>query len=221
MLIHRAILKLIGAASKDSARFQLNGIRVEEKDGKVEACATSGKMLATIVHPVEPNEDFPSDKEAAASTPEPVTLTRRFVDKVSRIVKSAGSPFKPILGWISLRQPTDSPYEVEAEVIDDDMESTCVTGKAIEGTFPDYRQVTGKPQNGLKVRLDPAILLSASKLLQDLVKELGTPVTGPTVFMEVPENVDKDGFVCEPVHLTYTDPDGVEAKVLVMPLVQV
>ncbi len=216
MLIHKAILKLIGAASRDDARYQLSGIHVEEDGDKVRACATNGKILAIVVHEKTSEDDFPT-KVNAVRRPVKALLPRSFVDKVSRIVKAAGKPIKPIFDYLSLRQITDE--TVEAEVIDNDIESTRITGTMIDGKYPDYGFAVKKPKEGLTVRLNPALLLDGAKLLNDLVKELGAPAEGAVVYLDVSEEVAKDGHVSQPIHLTYKSPDGIEAKVLVMPLI--
>lgn len=223
MLIHRAILKLIGAASKDSAHYQLCGIYFQKDGEKIRACATSGKLLAEITQdqvPEEMAEDFPTKVGGGSYplNPKGVILHTRLVAKIAKIVQAAGKPFREILNYLHLRQYGD---EVEAEVVDSDLESTRITGKPIDGTFPDYRQVTDKPVSGLKVRLNPRLLVDGTKLLLDLVKELGEPSSDTYVTLEIPDDVDEHGHVTQPIQFVYNSPDRTAvARVLVMPFVE-
>lgn len=212
MLIHRSILKLIAAASKDKSRCQLNGVHIAKRNGRIHACATSGKILATVSH-VEPEDELPG-KAGDLDADRDFIVTRRLVDKIARAVKAAGAPLRPIFEYfrIGLRD-----QDVEAEVVDNDLESTRLSGRKVEGTFPDYTSVlpTGA---GLKVRLNSAYVLEAARLLQDLVKDF--PDHAPVVTLHVSEDVDKFGNVCKPLQFDYRSQDGVEVKILVMPCVQ-
>ena len=215
MLIHRAVLKLIDVASREASCFQLNGVYVKRDGDHIEACATSGKILAIVRHKVEEHpEDFPGKLPTTDGTEaNGCILPRSFICKVARFFKAAGSKVfhKPIMDFFNLRAEE---HDVQAETVDQDLDVTRLSGKAIEGSFPDYASVT-EPGPGLKVRLSPEYLLDAAKLILALAKETGG---SGTIEMIVSEK-ETNGYSNSPVHLLHKSPDGLESKVLIMPLV--
>lgn len=211
MLVHKVVLKLIAAASKDKARWQLNGVHVKKLGEKIRATATSGKIMAELTQKQVDEGDFPG--QAVPSDAEEMILTRRFIDKVGRVVKAAGTPFREILNYFRLSLDGVC---ATAEVIDSDLESTKLSGNVIEGTFPDTDSIAVVP-GGTRARLDLRLLLDVARLANDLAKELGAE----TLTLHMGEDVDKEGFASTPISLCFQSSNReIDVKLLLMPLVK-
>lgn len=220
MMIHRSVLKLIDAASTDACRPHLHGVRIKKVGDKVEACATSGKLLAVIRHAIQPDDEFPgklppSDGEEVNGC----TLPTTFVKKVSSLFKSAAKMIdRPILDFFRLK--ADKERGIEVEVVDHEFDATRLSGKAPEGGFPDYRWICTPPSNGTTVCLNPYLLTQAAKLICDLGVAAGVEKVVHTILLTIPPKDEKTGLVDMPIHLTCKTTDGTECIVMLMPLVQ-
>lgn len=212
MLIHRSALRLHEAAIDDPLRTSLRGVRVERHGDKVVAVATSGKLLATVTHPVQPDE-LPEEYDEAASieAERPRTLPSSWCRKLLRIMQ--GSRFKPILEFFRLRASGDRIVGVS---VDDDLDVTEQKGRAVDGMFPDWRQVTHRLEDDSRQEFlfNPFTLQKGVKVLVDLAKDQGMDRKDATVKAHIPSTADR------PVELVWNAPDGLTSSVYIMPLVK-
>lgn len=114
--LRRLFARTSFAQSDEAARPYLCGIRLETIDGQMVAAATNGNVLAEAVMPVPPGA-------AAASG---ATLSTKFVAELRKLIDD-------FEGEVSVAI-SDRRATVEAG-------ASILTGKLIEGTFPDWRRV--------------------------------------------------------------------------------
>jgi len=138
------------AVSRDPTRYQLGGVFLEVKGGKLTLTATDGKRLTNDVLRVEGARD----EEVEAIVP------NRAVDA---ILKMLGSPAASSLEERFVLAFSDTDVVVKTG-------SSQLNAKLIEGTYPNYRNAL--PQSSpIKVKLKRADLLSAARSAQLMTDE--------------------------------------------------
>ncbi len=222
MLIHRSVLRLVDAASRDVTRFVLNGVQVRRKGKRIEAVATDGKILARTLH-VEPEDELPTGMGVEdGEEVDGQTIPTSFMVKLRKFLEK--HPLRPILNYVRLRVDGG---KVDAEVVDDDLDVSRLSGKVLDGKFPSTDEILAdNPQNELmRLKVDPYRLVDAVKLMLELAAENGLhkPKKGethiPTIDLVIPKP-DDDGNVRTPLRLTYSDLGNARVDVMLMPIVQ-
>lgn len=218
MLVHKAITRLVKAASKDGNRYQLNGVFVRRKGSRAEACATSGNMLAKLSHPI-PDDELPSKMPAEdGDEVDGVIIPIRYIEKLRKVIGKA--TFRPILQFLRIRSDKDT-ADIQTETVDDDLEITSLSGKAIEGSYPNYEAVCNAWGDRDIAKLNPFILFDAVRLLLDLVKDLGIEGDTGCIQLSIPTSRSTADEVDKPIGLHFRSPEGVEVDIYVMPIVKV
>jgi DNA polymerase-3 subunit beta len=151
-----ALRRVAYATSTDETRHILNGVRLDEQDGKLIAIATDGRRLAVA-----------QVCESATGMPG-VILPNKAVSALLKMIDGTDV--------VSVRFG-ESAVEFDAGRV-------MLSTKLIEGSFPNWRQVMPNG-NGSQIKIDREALLSASRRVSLLVNEksnaLGFTVTNGQV----------------------------------------
>ena len=185
------VLHTVGAASKDTARYQLAGVFFE-RNGVLSATATDGKQLTHVTweDPSGKADDFASIISS---------------ESIKRILKVRDSLHEKVSLPDCLGTDKDIRDRDEAVLLPG---ADKVTIEAIDGKYPDYRQVCRETSEH-EIRINPFILINQ---LQVLCKALGlSKRNGSTVVLGM--NDAKN-----PLKLEGTS-GGVTARGYIMPLV--
>lgn len=149
MQVPREALALIGAASKDPSRYQLDGINIR-RNGGLEACATDGKQLTVLKW----KDDADKGKDGS------VILSREAV----ALIKKALPP-KAFEGRLQLSEDgevPDAPY-YEREVFTG---TATVKAECIQGKFPDYQFVLERDgRYDREFHVNPFVLMDQMKVI--------------------------------------------------------
>lgn len=187
------VLHTVGAASKDTTRYQLAGVFFE-RNGALSATATDGKQLTHVSW-----EDPSGAPEGFAS----IVTT----ESIKKVLKIRDGLHKKVSLPDCLGTEKDTRFRAEAELLPG---ADKVTIDAIDGKFPDYRWVCRKTSEH-EIRINPFILINQ---LQTMCKALGlSKRDGSTMVLGI--NDDEN-----PLSLTGTS-GGITARGYVMPLVTV
>lgn len=147
-----ALRRVAYATSTDESRYILNGIRLEEADGKLIAIATDGKRLAL------------ADVCESESGMVGVILPNKAVSAILKMIDATDV--------VSIR--------FGDSFVDFETGRVSLSTKLIEGAYPNWRQVMPSGE-GDKITIDREALLSASRRVSLLVNEksnaLGFAVT--------------------------------------------
>jgi DNA polymerase-3 subunit beta len=151
-----ALRRVAYATSTDESRYILNGIRLEEADGKLIAIATDGKRLALA--------DVCESESGMCG----VILPNKAVSAVLKMIDATDV--------VSIR--------FGDSFVDFETGRVSLSTKLIEGAYPNWRQVIPRGE-GNKITIDREALLSASRRVSLLVNEksnaLGFTVTNGQV----------------------------------------
>lgn len=225
MLIPPKLAALADCASKDTARFQLNGVFVErDADGVAQACATDGKQLIYARWTEADGKEYP----APTNGQRPERADRRPGFKaiiphaawaaMGKLLSSKSKNYsKPILDNVLLEEtaePESDPKAVKLEPHRVTLSATnleeekSVTVKAVAGTFPDYMRCIEQDEPIVRFRVNPAYLIS----VVDAVQRCGLDRYNPTVLCEI---YDPD----RPIAVIAKTPDC-EVRGYAMPLIE-
>jgi DNA polymerase-3 subunit beta len=151
-----ALRRVAYATSTDESRYILNGIRLEEADGKLIAIATDGKRLALA--------DVCESESGMCG----VILPNKAVSAILKMIDATDV--------VSIR--------FGDSFVDFETSRVSLSTKLIEGAYPNWRQVIPRGE-GNKITIDREALLSASRRVSLLVNEksnaLGFTVTNGQV----------------------------------------
>lgn len=151
------------AASRDTTRYNLNGILLERGAGQlVTATATDGHRLAQATTAIDPEALPLPEKGFLLSLPD----AKRIRDEAKRLGKGRRTPeaCAELVGGVL----------VIRELLDSDEPSTEVRCKAQEGEFPDYRQILPDESTlGAPVAFNGRYLAEAGKALASLNERSG------------------------------------------------
>lgn len=206
MLVSKAQLTVRHAASKDTSRYNLNGIRFEA-DGRT--VATDGHRLYTVTAEVPSDDDYPNvaDVENTSEPLEPFILPSETADRVRKAIPKKQRA--PILEYARLDVASTNANGSARFVTTDIENAQVVEGRKIEGEFPDWRKVMpeeGKAQ--VTVTLNWQYLADIGKALN----EFAPGSRGKAVKLEITDALS-------PVKFTATDPDsGAEFTGIIMPM---
>lgn len=133
-----ALARVTPCISTEETRYYLNGILFHPEEGQLRFAATDGHKLAA----------FTTDQSYPADAPE-IIVPRRYCEAMQRLAAGHG-------GTVSFAWDTG---KIRATI-----GPATLTGKVIDGTFPDYRRVI--PPTGEPALVDPALLRAAIKRVQ-------------------------------------------------------
>lgn len=157
MLVSKNHLLVAPIASKDDTRPVLTGVKVYNEDGNVVSVATDGFMLGEVIEKTLSTEDYPKllDERTPVEVDEVLIPAKTATRVAGAIVKNSAMP---VLRYALLEGDRISTTDLE--------EITSLGFRAIEGNYPDYRQLMPKEDNpdNVVVHLDPKLLVKALKM---------------------------------------------------------
>lgn len=166
MLIPKNVLEILSSASKDSFRYQLNGVRLErESKDSCSATATDGKQL-THVKWMEPG-----DADSHPDYSDPVDGFRATVplsDCKPLMAMVPKTCTRPIFGNIVLDE-TQSNGKLPFTVTNHESSQNRVCA-SIEGTYPDCKPILDDCGGGASMLINPLML---AEQLKTVAKVLG------------------------------------------------
>jgi hypothetical protein len=174
-------------SSKDETRYVLKGVRIEVKNGRVVAVATDGRRLLCIKADVE----FDKPYEGEANFTIPLEIIER-VRPTSRIEFNTVIRFN---GDTRMIRVTDA------------VDGMAISKKAIEGNYPNWRQVIpkGEYKPGCSGQFNPHFFIPFQKAsdyfdrkpMVQIFQSVRSPELEPLII----QNGNKDFFgVLMPVH---------------------
>ena len=182
MLIHRNVIKSLVPATADAdTRYPLQGIYVDPESR--ECIATNGRILIRAAAPslVEASE-FPS----AVTGSEPIHADAEItglLDADALLTAAKATPRSAgvsVLEHVAVTSPT-------AFVATDLEHQTVITGRALKGKFPAWRQVLTVPQDANTFTLSAELLATIVKV----AKAQGRQNTPCVTFHVVPDQLTK------------------------------
>jgi len=136
MLIPPKVFEISRCASVDVARAQLCCVRLERRHGHVEACATTGKVLA-VGRWKEPDwEEYPSNGQSIQPTDGLYSFSVP-IQEAKKLAKRKLKSNKPILNYLAMSEDT-----AITTISSTDLDTTQKTELREEyPDYPDYRGI--------------------------------------------------------------------------------
>jgi DNA polymerase III sliding clamp (beta) subunit (PCNA family) len=158
------------AAARESTRYSINSVLVEECDGgrTSRAVATDGHMLAIMEAPNEAGEFppiFPADTpngQMAAIIP-----VDKFIAAFKKAPHGRIARIKPILASVAV-QPSDTITSLGSTDLDGKTIETCAKP---EQTFPPYQDLIPKATPMFRFRMNPDYLLTLVQMARGFSSE--------------------------------------------------
>ena len=206
MLYSKSQLAVRHAASKDSTRENLCGVRFK-KDGTVEA--TDGHILCRIKAETPPVGEFPTVGDAKLEGEvQDFTLE---LGAVERIVKALPKrPRMPVLAHAAVNVPATN-GNGSAEFITTDLETAqTIKGRKLEDNWPNTDMVIPADDGeGASFCVNLSLLVRIEKSVREFMggSRIGAPVR---------IKLGRDGYA--PIKITAKNPDVGELTAVVMPM---
>lgn len=172
MLIHRNIAKgIIGFASTDCFRYQLNGAFLERSaDGSAHATATDGHILCTVAWKDNPDE-FPSidgfPGPGTNNVPWEKIIPSLVLKDLSGSIKLPKRNSKPILENIAIDEISEKDGKIMAAVTDL-ANPTIRNVSPIDGFYPRYRNALPDHEGKPIYRYNISTLIQALEAVQTM-----------------------------------------------------
>jgi len=142
------IRKTFFAVSPDESRQALNGLLLENENGKANLVATDGHRLSFITRPVL-KSTLPKDEKLS------ILLPKKAISELLKLMEDDESTFS---------------FSTQGNHLAFIQGTQVIVSRKIDGKFPNYRQVI-PPDNNLKIKIDRDILSHALRRVALLADE--------------------------------------------------
>lgn len=142
------IRKTFFAVSPDESRQALNGLLLENENGKANLVATDGHRLACITRPFL-KSTLPKDEKLS------ILLPKKAISELLKLLEDDDSTFS---------------FSTQGNHMAFIQGTQVIVSRKIDGKFPNYRQVI-PPDNTVKVKIDREVLSHALKRVSLLADE--------------------------------------------------
>ena len=214
MLIPPNVLKAVSAgASKDKARWQLNGVYLERvSPTKSAATATCGK---TLIH-AEWNEPAPGVYPGPDLSKEGTKVIIPITDIPGLVKLAPDDKFtKPDLKYLAMNEHTLNGTATFSGTNGHSTKTSTI--EPVDGQYPDYRVVLqDKGERTIQMRVNPQLLIKTLKAVQDAAEV----ETVTLEFYLTKEDNDQVARAMRIVAKNNTAWEGVEVSGFVMPKVE-
>ena len=174
------------AASKDETRYTLNGVYFHEG----QAIATDGRMMLYTKQETVSSEELPGDVAGSPLPKETIVPTEALTKAVKQAPKKGPIP---ILKHAKL---------FDGELISTDLDSVAKTSfKAVDGTYPNYKQLIPTAEATATVVLSRLILEKLCKAAKAMDRL-------PIRFDIVMDENNQGGQTKNPIQVTIRDPES-------------
>jgi len=129
--LREMIRKTFFAVSPDESRQALNGLLLENENGKVTLAATDGHRLACITRPLL-KSTLPEDEKLS------ILLPKKAISELLKLMEDDDSSFS---------------FSIQGNHLAFIQGTQVIVSRKIDGKFPNYRQVI-PPDNNLKIKID-------------------------------------------------------------------
>ena len=142
------IRKTFFSVSPDESRQALNGLLLENENGKANLVATDGHRLAFITRPLS-KSSLPEGEKLS------ILLPKKAIAELMKLMEDDDSTFS---------------FSTQGNHLAFIQGSQVIVSRKIDGKFPNYRQVI-PPDNNLKIKIDREILSHALRRVSLLADE--------------------------------------------------
>lgn len=146
--LREMIRKTFFAVSPDESRQALNGLLLENENGKVNLVATDGHRLALITRPIL-KSTLPEDEKSS------FLLPKKAISELMKLMEDDDSTFS---------------FSTQGNHLAFMQGTQVIISRKIDGKFPNYRQVI-PPDNNLKIKIDRDVLSHALRRVAVLADE--------------------------------------------------